>query len=234
MMIPRAASVAAKGEQELLRRARAGDREAFGAIMTRGNQRLFRVARSVIRDDAEAEDVLQESYLRAFRAIGTFRGDSGIMTWLTRIVVNEARGRLRKHRPTVDIEQVERAQEAGAAIIAFPVPPGFEAPEAAAESAHLRRMIEAAIDDLPEPFRLVFILRDVDGRSIEETAAALGIPAATVKTRLHRARRLMRAAINDRVRATIAEAFSFLGAACARITAAVLARLDEEGDAPSH
>jgi len=233
MSIPRP-TLAANGEEELLRRARAGDREAFRAIMTQGNQRLFRVARSVVRDDAEAEDVLQESYLRAFRAIGAFRGDSGILTWLTRIVVNEARGRLRKRRPTVDIEQVERTQESGAAIITFPVPPGFEAPETAAESAHLRRMIEAAIDDLPEPFRLVFILRDVDGRSIDETAAALGIPAATVKTRLHRARRLMRAAINDRVRATIAEAFSFLGSACARITAAVLARLNEESGAPTH
>lgn len=232
MTIPRAAPVADSGEGELLRRARAGDHEAFRTIMARGNQRLFRVARSVVRDDTEAEDVLQESYLRAFRAIGAFRGEADILTWLTRIVVNEARGRLRKHRPTVGIEHIERAQEAGAAIIAFPTPPGFEAPDTVAESAHLRRMIEAAIDDLSEPFRLVFILRDVDGRSIEETAAALGIPAATVKTRLHRARRLMRVAINDRVRATIAEAFSFLGPACARITATVLARLDEQGDMP--
>jgi RNA polymerase sigma-70 factor (ECF subfamily) len=132
----------------------------------------------------------------------------------------------------VGVEQIERAQEAGAAIIAFPVPPGFQAPDAAAESAHLRRMIETAIDDLPEPFRLVFILRDVDGRSIEETAAALDIPAATVKTRLHRARRLMRMAIDARVRATIAEAFSFLGPACARITATVLARLDDQDGPP--
>jgi len=234
MTAPRATPAAANGEAELLRRARSGDREAFRAIMVRGNQRLFRVARSVVRDDTEAEDVLQESYLRAFRAIGAFRGEADILTWLTRIVVNEARGRLRRQRPTVGIEQIERAQETGAAIIAFPTPPGFEAPDIAAESAHLRRMIEAAIDDLPEPFRLVFILRDVDGRSIEETATALGIPAATVKTRLHRARRLMRVAINDRVRATIAEAFSFLGPACTRITATVLARLDEEGDMPPH
>jgi RNA polymerase sigma-70 factor (ECF subfamily) len=231
MTIARQTPAATRSDNELLCRARAGDRAAFGAIVARANQPLFRVARSVVRDDSEAEDVLQESYLRAFRAIGGFRGEADILTWLTRIVVNEARGRLRKRRPTVAVEQIERAQEAGAAILAFPAPPGFDSPEAAAESAHLRRMIEAAIDDLPEPFRLVFILRDVDGRSIEETAAALGIPAATVKTRLHRARRLMRAAIDDRLRATIAEAFSFLGPACARITAAVLARLDEEGEA---
>src|SRR3546814_10574948 len=128
------------------------------------------------------------------------------MTWLTRSGVNEARGRLRKRCPTVGLEQIERAQEAGAAIIAFPAPRGFASPEAAAESAHLRRMIEAAIDELSEPFRLVFILRDVNGRTIAETAAAPGIPAATVKTRLHRARGKMRAAIDDRLRATIAEA----------------------------
>src|SRR3546814_7493855 len=110
------------------------------------------------------------------------------MAWVTRIGVNEARGRLLKRRPTVGLEQIERAQEAGAAIIAFPAPRGFAAPEAAAESAHLRRMIEAAIDELSEPFRLVFILRDVNGRRIEEPADHLGLPPATDKTRLPRAR----------------------------------------------
>lgn len=226
MTIAHSVSLASRSSDELVRRARAGDREAFGAIMMLGNQRLFRVARSVVRDDAEAEDVLQESYLRAFRAIGNFRGDADVMTWLTRIVVNEARGRLRNRRPTVDVGEVEQVQEAGATIIAFPVPTGFDSPETVAESAHLRRMIEAAIDALPESFRLVFTLRDVDGRSTEETAVALGIPTATVKTRLHRARRLMRTAIDDRLRVSIAEAFSFLGPACVRITASVLARLD--------
>src|SRR3546814_19634320 len=101
--------------------------------MTRGNQRLFRVARSVVGNDSEAEDVLQESYLRAFKAIGGFRGDSDVMTWLTRIVVNEARGRLRKPRPTVGLEQIERAPEAGPAISAFPAPRGFPPPQDAAE-----------------------------------------------------------------------------------------------------
>src|SRR3546814_20331856 len=100
--------------------------------MTRGNQRLFRVARSVVGNDSEAEDVLKESYLRAFKAIGGFRGDSDVMTWLTRIVVNEARGRLRKRRPTVGLEKIERAQEAGAANTALPPPRGLPPPEPAA------------------------------------------------------------------------------------------------------
>lgn len=232
--MPSVRSLSVIEEAALIDRARAGDREAFRFIMTRGNQRLFRVARSIVRDDAEAEDVLQESYLRAFRAISGFRGDADVMTWLTRIVVNEARGRLRKRRPTVGIEAIEQAQRAGAAIIAFPLPPGIDTPEAAAETIHLRRMIETAIDDLPEPFRLTFILRDVHGCDTAETAAALDIAEATVKTRLHRARRLMRAALNDRFRATIAEAFSFLGPACARITANVLDRLDDEDRLPNN
>ncbi|MGN6820725.1 MAG: RNA polymerase sigma factor [Sphingomonas sp.] len=221
-----------RDEIGLIDRARAGDHDAFRAIMTRGNQQLFRVARSIVRDEAEAEDVLQESYLRAFRAIAGFRGDADVMTWLTRIVVNEARGRLRARRPTVEIDAIEQAQRSGAAIIAFPLPPGVPTPEAAAETIHLRRMIESAIDDLPEPFRLTFILRDVHGCDTAETAAALDIAEATVKTRLHRARRLMRAALDDRLRATIAEAFSFLGSACARITATVIDRLDSEAPLP--
>ena len=227
-MMTVARSLSVIEEADLIDRARAGDRDAFRTIMTRSNQQLFRVARSIVRDDAEAEDVLQESYLRAFRAIAGFRGDADVMTWLTRIVVNEARGKLRKRRSTVGIEAIEQAQRSGAAILAFPLPPGIETPEAAAETIHLRRMIETAIDDLPEPFRLTFILRDVHGCDTAETAAALDIAEATVKTRLHRARRLMRAALNDRFRATIAEAFSFLGPACARITAKVLDRLDRE------
>lgn len=227
-MIASPLSIETLDNVHLVERARSGDRDAFRAIMTRGNQRLFRVARSIVRDDAEAEDVLQESYLRAFRAIADFRGDADVMTWLTRIVVNEARGRLRKARPTVGIEAVELAQQSGAAILAFPLTAGFESPEAAAESIHLRHLIETAIDGLPDSFRLVFILRDVHGCDTAETAAALDIPEATVKTRLHRARALMRAALDQRLRATIAEAFSFLGSRCARITGSVIDRLDAD------
>lgn len=223
-----ALSAAPDAEPSLIDRARAGNPDAFRAIMTRGNQRLFRVARSIVRDDSEAEDVLQESYLSAFRAIHGFRGDSDVMTWLTRIVVNEARGRLRRRHPTVGIDAIEAAQQSGATILAFPLPASAQTPEEAAEMIHLRGMIETAIDALPEPFRLVFILRDVHGCSTEETAIALDIPVATAKTRLHRARRLMRDALDARLRATIAEAFSFLGAACARTTDAVLERLAAE------
>ena len=229
--IPRtsATPLASLSDDDLVRRAQAGDRDSFRAIMTRCNQRLFRVARSIVRDDHDAEDVLQEAYLRAFRAIAGFRGEANILTWLTRIVVNEARGRLRQRRDTVDIGQVETAQRSSAQVIPFPSAGSFDAIEAAVESAHIRRLIEAAIDDLPDAFRTVFMLRDVDGCSIEETAATLDVRPETVKTRLHRARRLLRETLDQQLRATLADAFSFLGAACHAITETVLLRLAAEG-----
>ena len=217
------------GEAELVRRAQAGEGDAFRVIMQRGNQRLFRVARGVVRDDGEAEDVLQEAYVRAFAAIGSFRGEAGVMTWLTRIVLNEARGRLRRRRPMVGLERIEAAQMDGAEVIPFPNAFGTASPEADAARAQIRGLIEHAVDDLPEAFRIVFIMRDIEECSIEETAANLDLKPETVKTRLHRARRLLREALDARLASTMVEAFPFLGARCGRITEAVLARLAAGG-----
>ena len=217
------------GEAELVRRAQAGEGDAFRVIMQRGNQRLFRVARGVVRDDGEAEDVLQEAYVRAFAAIGGFRGEAGVMTWLTRIVLNEARGRLRRRRPMVGLERIEAAQMDGAEVIPFPNAFGTASPEADAARGQIRGLIEHAVDDLPEAFRIVFIMRDIEECSIEETAANLDLKPETVKTRLHRARRLLREALDARLASTMVEAFPFLGARCGRITEAVLARLAAGG-----
>jgi RNA polymerase sigma-70 factor (ECF subfamily) len=211
---------AALAEPDLAAFARAGDREAFGAIMQRCNQRLFRIARAVVRDDAEAEDVLQEAYTRAFAAIAGFRGEAGIATWLTRIVLNEAHGRLRARRPTAELEEVETAQ-----VLQFPGRNAPEDPEADAARAQIRRILEHAVDALPEPFRLVFILREVEELSVEETAEHLGIRPETVKTRLHRARRRLREALDARLADVMVGAYPFLGARCARITEAVLRRM---------
>lgn len=216
-------------EAELVRLAQAGDGDAFRVIMQRGNQRLFRVARGVVRDDAEAEDVLQEAYVRAFAAIEGFRGEAGVMTWLTRIVLNEARGRLRRRRPTVGVEQIEAAQMEVGQVIPFPNAFGSASPEADAARAQIRGVIEHAVDELPDAFRMVFILRDIEELSIEETAAQLDIRPETVKTRLHRARRLLREALDARLAGAMAEAFPFLGARCGRITEAVLVRLAADG-----
>lgn len=216
-------------EAELVRLAQAGDGDAFRVIMQRANQRLFRVARGVVRDDGEAEDVLQESYARAFAAIGGFRGEAGVMTWLMRIVLNEARGRLRRRRPMVPLDQIEKAQTDGAQVIPFPHALGSSSPEADAARAQIRGLIEHAVDDLPEAFRMVFIMRDIEECSIEETAANLDLKPETVKTRLHRARRMLRSALDAKLATTMVEAFPFMGARCNRITDAVLARLAAEG-----
>jgi RNA polymerase sigma-70 factor (ECF subfamily) len=226
MTVIRALDYARLSEAEVVGLARAGDREAFRAIMQRCNQRLFRVARAVVRDDVEAEDVLQEAYARAFAAFEGFRGEAGVATWLTRIVLNEAHGRIRKRRATVDLDAIEDAQ-AGADIIDFPGRPGVDDPEADAARAQIRRVLEQAVDDLPEPFRLVFILREVEELSVEETASHLGLNPETVKTRLHRARRRLREALDARLGEVLVGAYPFLGARCERICEAVLGRLSD-------
>jgi len=215
-------------ERDLVACARAGDSEAFGAIMTRCNQRLFRVARAVAPDEAEAEDVLQEAYTRAFCAMAGFRGEAGVATWLTRIVLNEARGRLRRRRNTVNVTEIEAAQQ-GVQVLNFPGMTRSEDPEAETARAQVRRSLEHAIGNLPEPFRLVFMLRDVEELSVDETAAHLGLRPETVKTRLHRARRRLRETLDTELADVKVGAFPFLGARCERITRAVLRRL---ADAP--
>jgi len=210
-------------ENELVALARTGDHQAFRVIMQRCNQRLFRMARAVVRDEGEAEDVLQEAYTRAFAAVADFRGEAAIATWLARIVLNEARGRLRSRRMTVSVDAIEAAQEI-AQILAFE---GRleEDPEADAARAQIRLLLEQAVDDLPELFRLVFILREVEDLSVEETAAHLGIRPETVKTRLHRARRRLREALSTQLADVTVGPYPFLGARCNRITEAVLQRL---------
>ncbi|HEX3700244.1 MAG TPA: RNA polymerase sigma factor [Phenylobacterium sp.] len=216
---------AALPDAELVAFAKAGRGEAFAALMTRGNQRLFRVARSIVRDEAEAEDVLQEAYVSAFANLAAFRGEASVFTWLTRIVINEARGRLRKRRELVDVAEIELAQGDGRVVV-FPNLLGSEDPERDAARAEARRLLERAVDDLPQAFRLVFVMREVEGASIAETAQALGVRPETVKTRLHRARRLLRQALDEQLASALTGAFPFLGARCQRITAAVMARLE--------
>jgi RNA polymerase sigma-70 factor, ECF subfamily len=212
-------------EPELVALARAGDREAFRLIMTRCNQRLFRIARSVVFDDSEAEDVLQEAYTRAFANFDSFRGDSSLLTWLTAITLNEARGRLRRRRSMVGVDAIEAAQARGAEILVFPGSPQSTDPERDAARAQIRALLEHAVDDLPEPFRLVFTMRDIEECTIEETAAALELKPETVKTRLFRARKLLRKALDEKLSAAVGDAFPFLGARCSGVTETVLRRL---------
>jgi RNA polymerase sigma-70 factor (ECF subfamily) len=221
---------AALDDQALVALVRSGQREAFRHIMQRCNQRLFRVARAVIGEDSEAEDVLQESYMRAYRKLDSFRGDASLSTWLTTIVLNEARGRLRKRHPTVGLEQIEALPADAHQVVPFPSKFGSEDPAAAAARAEIRHLLEHAIDQLPPAFRVVYMMREVEECSVEETASQLGIKAQTVKTRLHRARRQLRLTLHDRLADTLGEAFPFMGKRCARVTDAVMAQLDAEAD----
>jgi RNA polymerase sigma-70 factor (ECF subfamily) len=219
-----AVDYAALDDQALAARVQGGDREAFRHIMKRCNQRLFRAARAVVGSDAEAEDVVQEAYVDAYVKLDGFRGEAALLTWLTRIVLNEAHGRLRKRHPTVDVEQIEAAQLEPGNVIAFPTNAGTD-PAASLQREQVRRLLERAIDQLPEPFRVVYILREIEECSVEDTALALDLKPETVKTRLFRARRLLRAALHDQLASTMGEAFPFLGPRCDRITEAVMRRI---------
>ena len=227
-----AALPAATTDTELVERAKSGDEFAFECIMRRHNRLLFRTARSILKSDAETEDALQEAYLRAWRALSTFRADSKLSTWLVRIVINEALGRLRRRSAQViPLESVMESIDRHTHESMEENDPNHE-PERVAMRSEVRRFIEARIDLLPEAFRTVFMLRAVEELSVEETSAALQIPEATVRTRFFRARSLLREGLSRDVDFAIGDAFSFDGARCDRIVANVLAKLAESRDVP--
>ncbi|OWV98083.1 RNA polymerase sigma factor [Rhizobium sp. R693] len=209
---------------ELVRLAVARDRHAFRAIMTSHNQRLFRLARSVVRNDSEAEDVVQEAYVRAFANLDRFRGDASLATWLSRIVINEALGRLRKRRRAAGVA-ISAEQGGGATIVQFPVDNSGGDPERTMAQRQILQLVEEATDALPDIYRTVFVARVIEGLSVEETAQLLGLCAKTVKTRLHRARRLVRQRLDEKIGPVLLSAFPFAGRRCERLTAAVLSRL---------
>lgn len=179
----------------------------------------------MVGSDVEAEDVLQDAYVRAFSHLDQFRGDALFSTWLTRIVLNGALGRVRQRRKLVALSALDHAKHGQAELLMFPTSPALSDPELDAARSQLRRVLERAIDELPEAFRAVFVMRDVEDMSIEETASHLGIRPETVKTRLHRARRLLRSALDAQLGSTLKEAFPFEGARCARVATRVLERL---------
>jgi RNA polymerase sigma-70 factor (ECF subfamily) len=219
---------------ELVRRVGQRDERAFELLMRRHNQMLYRIARGILRDAAEAEDAVQDAYLAAFRNIAGFRGGSRLSTWLARIVINESYALLRKRK------------RAGVVLPFGPPPDAWSAgdrdaeedamtgsdteqPDAAASRAEVRRLLERNIDALPDQFRTAFILREVEEMSVDEAAACLGVPAATVRSRAFRARALLREAMAREVDVATVDAFGFAGERCDRIVAGVLARWREQG-----
>ncbi|TIU00728.1 MAG: RNA polymerase sigma factor, partial [Mesorhizobium sp.] len=180
-----------------------------------------------VRNDAEAEDIVQEAYMRAFASLDSFRGDASLSTWLSRIVINEALGRLRKRKRIVAMPENPDAQ-----IIRFPLNsndlnPGDD-PERTMAQRQILGLVERATDSLPDVYRTVFVARVIEGLSIEETADLLGIRPETVKTRLHRARALVRKALDDEIGPVLLDAFPFAGRRCERLTQAVMKRLGFE------
>ncbi len=220
-------------DSELVQRVAAHDHEAFRVLMKRHNQMLYRAARSILKNEAEAEDAVQEAYMQAYRAMGDFRGDAKLSTWLVRIVVNESISRLHKRARRAEIirlEGDELDQDRHSSEDSMNQSPP-EQPERAALRSETRRLLEAKIDELPDTFRTVFVLRAVEEFSVEEAAAALDIPEATVRSRFFRARGLLRESLSRELDLAHGNAFGFAGARCDRIIANVMARLANEGKA---
>ncbi|MGC2215932.1 MAG: RNA polymerase sigma factor [Silvibacterium sp.] len=213
---------------EIVERVRAGDTALYEIIMRRYNQRLYRVARAILRDDAEAEDVMQDAYVRAYQHLHQFAGSAQFSTWLTRIAVNEALHRLRMRNRERQLEDVEDNGDASMNMARTSLDP-----EQRASIAELGHLLEEAVLDLPEQYRVVVMLRDIEELSTAETAAALDLSEENVKVRLHRGHSKARSWLFERVGSKAKDAFPFMGARCDRVVDGVFARLGELGDSQS-
>jgi RNA polymerase sigma-70 factor (ECF subfamily) len=215
-------------DRSIVRRVVAGDLAAFELLMRRHNRRLYRLARATLHNDAEAEDALQEAYLSAYRSISQFRGDSALLTWLSRLVLNECFGRMRREARRQNV--IPMVDPGAHADLDFMKADDSNSPDRAAARAELRALLERKLDELPDVFRVVFVLRSVEEMSIEETAQCLAIPEATVRSRHFRARNLLRESLAQEVDSIERDLFEFGGAQCDRVVATVLARLMDEGN----
>ena len=208
-------------DEEVVRRLRLGETGLFEVVMRRYNQRLYRVARAILRDDAEAEDVMQQAYVNAYRHLDQFEGRALFSTWLTKIAVHEALARARRRGR---FAEPEAADDGNGDTMSGLKSTGPD-PERQAFTGELRALIESAIEALPEHYRAVFVLRDVEGMSTTESAECLDITEETAKTRLHRARKLLRANLYERAGIESAAAFSFEAPRCDRVVAAVFEQI---------
>lgn len=204
-------------DADLVARVLGGDKSAYETIIRRHNQRLFRAARAIVRNDDEAEDVVQQVWVAAYQGLAGFRGDAALTTWLTRIVVNEALARRRREKKGEHLALIE--EEARAV-------PDRPSPEDEAAAGELGRLLEAQIDRLADIYREVLVLRDVEEMTTAETAACLAVSEETVRVRLHRARRELQASLSEAVGSSLPHAFRFAGARCDRIATHVMAAID--------
>ncbi|RMJ06347.1 ECF RNA polymerase sigma-E factor [Marinobacter litoralis] len=213
-------------EEELVKLAQQGEEVAVREIIRRLNPRLFRIARGILDNSAEAEEIVQETYLVAFTRIEEFRGDSKLSTWITKIALNAAKMRLRKRHPTQEYDSVSEQLHQTASVIAFP-----SAPQRSPESEHgvtqFREWVESAVSELPSNLRIVFVLREAEGMAIADIAADLGITVMTVKTRLFRARRHMKKLLESHIQGGFENVYPFDGARCAHMADSVVELLPD-------
>lgn len=206
-------------DEDVVARVRGGDTALFEIVMRRYNQRLFRAARAILRDDADAEDAVQQAYLAAYAHLGQFAGAARFSTWLTRIAIREALGKLRTRKRRGEVELDGQAEET------MMKDEPDQSPEKYAERRELTGILESAVDALPEIYRVVFMLREVEQLSTNEAAEVLELSEEAVKVRLHRARAMLRDGLLARVDQSMQGTFPFMGARCDRIVAAVMAKL---------
>lgn len=210
-------------DEEVVERVLQGERAWFELLMRRHNQRLFRVTRAILGSDAEAEDVTQDAYVRAYSHLGQFEGRSRFATWLTKIAVYEARDRARKRRRFTPLEELDSVTKIQPWTI-LRTPPGDD-PESSAAGRELGTFLQAAVDALPEPLREVFILREVEGLSTADSAECLEISTANVKVRLHRARAALQSDLDRRLGTAARTLYGFDGERCDRLVHRVLERI---------
>lgn len=219
-----------QSETELIAQLKAGDHQAFEELIRTYNQRLFRIARSIVREDMEAEDIVQEAYIKAFTRLNSFEGVDGLGSWLARVTANLAIDRVRKSKRSDKL--INDLLESASATSGQSTPdasPNYITPERQAAMSQIRALLEREIDNLPDGFREVFVLRMVEELSITKTSHILDIPEATVKSRLYRARAKLQNSIKTQLTKASLDVFPFAGARCDRITAHVLRQLETTG-----
>ena len=216
------AQMAAADDSELLQSARQGNATAFDTLIRRHDRFLYRIARSVLLDDYEAEDVVQETFIKAFKGLEDFRGEARLSTWLTRIALNEALARKRRRRNTVELEALQHRTNA---LEPTPMIAPAQDPELSTAQQQIRKLLERAIDGLPDSLRTVFVMRDVEELSTAEAARLLGLGEPTVKTRLHRARRMLRELLGDQIAASLNDVFPFERQRCDLLVERVLKKV---------
>ncbi len=215
------ANADAMPDEEVVKQVLAGEIALFEILMRRYNQRLYRVARSILRDESEAEDVIQEAYVRAYTHLNQFAGDAKFSTWLTKIAVHESFARLRRRGRFVEIDSAQEAEGNSMGLLTSKT----RDPEQEVLARELSAVLEAAVDTLPEAYRSVFMLRGVEEMSTAETAECLDISEEAVKTRLHRARALLRKELYARIGIATAGSFQFAGSRCDHVVSAVFKRI---------